>query len=868
MADTVDAVAPATGLTGCVADTARCAQAWHAEAAARWPAAMACMTPPGARAPSGLRMIATLRCAVVARALTRGASARGEAPSRAEDARMATRLAEALNAGMIGNTLLRQVSNAATHDGSGARLVWPGRGAIWLGRMLEASPVARSVSGEGHGVTRVGLCLEHAAPQGPTALSASARDRPYLVMRAVVPAEEPGQVRVCFEERSLRAEEWDAWELSGARDVQQVLDGRAAAEVCNQMRTADGVEADAAAWQQTIRRFTRRPPRDCWLVPRLGAHLRDLWGCAHSPDGDGDPARAERDPLDDVIAALDSLEACLVRAWESPRPVVDAQLPEPGAPRPFALACFGDNLDVMRTLAPGLGGDVDGVYIDPPYDTGTRDFRYPDRYGAAAWLSMMRPRVDLLRSLMAPHGAMHISINEARLFELKLSCDAIFGEGEYLGTTTVRVRHDDRILKGHKAIHEVTDFLVGYRRDATHVPGVRPPAERPSEYVWRLECHAPPEASHTLGGKRVDRYAPGAFTLEKVPAGSVSGLLKRINIRGALRESNSSGRFFVRHLGDALRETPGCLFRVHGMGGDGLGYRDFVMPAATSGRKNPDYLQGPPVTARDRGGRPYPNLVDFSRAFNQVHKEGGVAFRNGKKPLAFLRHVFALQGLEARPHARVIDCFGGSGATACALAELDASDGGERCGVLVENGPWYDDVLLPRLQAARAEGGPAAERPLASLRLAGFADVLDHLALVDADDGADGDPRHLEHRPLLSLHVESNGRCEWSLSGANEPLRTLEVRAVSGLTTERVTVQRGLTVALALGLDPTVRPPQPEASLDTNSRHENGLVWRLGDAHGQDVVLYRPAEDASGEVAVDAGVPFHRLMIGLDATAT
>ena len=98
----------------------------------------------------------------------------------------------------------------------------------------------------------------------------------------------------------------------------------------------------------------------------------------------------------------------------------------------------------------------------------------------------------------------------------------------------------------------------------------------------------------------------------------------------------------------------------------------------------------------------------------------------------------------------------------------------------MENGPWYDDVLLPRLQAARAEGGPTAERPLASLRLAGFADVLDHLALVDADDGADADPRHLEHPPLLSLHVESNGRCERSLFGANEPLRTLEVRAVAG----------------------------------------------------------------------------------------
>ena len=71
----------------------------------------------------------------------------------------------------------------------------------------------------------------------------------------------------------------------------------------------------------------------------------------------------------------------------------------------------GDNLEVMGALAPG---SVDLVYTDPPYNTGN-DFAYADRFrDHAAWTAMMRPRLLALREVLAPHGAVFISIDDKR----------------------------------------------------------------------------------------------------------------------------------------------------------------------------------------------------------------------------------------------------------------------------------------------------------------------------------------------------------------------------------------------------------------------------------------------------------------------
>ncbi len=104
----------------------------------------------------------------------------------------------------------------------------------------------------------------------------------------------------------------------------------------------------------------------------------------------------------------------------------------------------GDNLHSgsLLNMALPYGKKVDVIYIDPPYNTGHGDsvFTYNDKnvnkddgFYHSKWLSQMSKRLTLLRDLLDDHGVIFISIDDNELYNLKLLCDSIFGENNFLG---------------------------------------------------------------------------------------------------------------------------------------------------------------------------------------------------------------------------------------------------------------------------------------------------------------------------------------------------------------------------------------------------------------------------------------------------
>ena len=353
------------------------------------------------------------------------------------------------------------------------------------------------------------------------------------------------------------------------------------------------------------------------------------------------------------------------------------------------LLIEGDNLAALRLLQATHSGAVDFIYIDPPYPPGSSGFRYGDDYVSrgdafahSGWLSFMEKRLREAGPLLAETGCILISINENELFGLKLLCDEIFGEENYLTTFAVKVRHENRILKGDKDFHEVFEYLLYYRKSPKHRTGKRIlDNSSDDDYVWTLRELAPPAQTLTMGGRRVDVFHPGQYALEKGAPSPEK--CKRINIRGSLKEGNSSGRFFMKHLAGFIGQTPGYVYKVERIGDDGAGFRYFIIPENEK-RKNGDYLQGVPLTRAQTKEAPYANLLDFQAAFNTVGYEGGVEFRNGKKPMAFLQHCFALGGLTGGPKT-VLDFFAGSGSTGHALLAYNRAQGTEHRFILCNN---------------------------------------------------------------------------------------------------------------------------------------------------------------------------------------
>lgn len=106
---------------------------------------------------------------------------------------------------------------------------------------------------------------------------------------------------------------------------------------------------------------------------------------------------------------------------------------------PNHIMIEGDNLEALATLAYTHEGKIDIIYIDPPYNTGNKDFRYndiyvdkEDSYRHSKWLSFMSRRLKIAKKLLSDRGIIFISIDDNEQAQLKLLCDEVFGNKNFV----------------------------------------------------------------------------------------------------------------------------------------------------------------------------------------------------------------------------------------------------------------------------------------------------------------------------------------------------------------------------------------------------------------------------------------------------
>ena len=150
---------------------------------------------------------------------------------------------------------------------------------------------------------------------------------------------------------------------------------------------------------------------------------------------------------------------------------------------------IGDNLDALKHLLNSYSGKIKCIYIDPPYNTGSDGFVYPDNFkfnakelaqaigieeeeadrvlnlagksSHSAWLTFMYPRLILARELLSDGGVIFISIDDNELANLKISFDELFGEENYKGQISVINNPRGRDYGGIAQMHE---YLLVYQK--------------------------------------------------------------------------------------------------------------------------------------------------------------------------------------------------------------------------------------------------------------------------------------------------------------------------------------------------------------------------------------------------------------------
>ncbi len=117
----------------------------------------------------------------------------------------------------------------------------------------------------------------------------------------------------------------------------------------------------------------------------------------------------------------------------------------------------GDNLASLKLLEKTHKGAIDLIYIDPPYNTGNKDFVYDDafvgdddKFRHSKWLSFMERRLKIAKKLLSSNGILFISIDDNEYAALKVLCDTIFSESNYVATLPRRTinsgKHDSTAI--------------------------------------------------------------------------------------------------------------------------------------------------------------------------------------------------------------------------------------------------------------------------------------------------------------------------------------------------------------------------------------------------------------------------------------
>lgn len=346
------------------------------------------------------------------------------------------------------------------------------------------------------------------------------------------------------------------------------------------------------------------------------------------------------------------------------------------------LMIEGDNLEVLKLLQKSYAGKVKLIYLDPPYNTG-KDFVYPDNFrdnignyleltgqvegGAKVsantdasgrfhtdWLNMMYPRLRLARNLLRNDGLVLISTDEVESDNLKKMCDEIFGNENFVERIVWKNKYGSGALtKGFANVHE---YILVYSREP--IEDIAAPLNDEQRAAYKLKD----EKYSTRGGYLTQPLA----TTSKDPR---PNLVYPILHNGVEIWPEKQWIWSKERLDEAYKNNEVVINQTDGKYSVRL----------------KQYLHD--ENGVERLGKP---LSLMNGPFNQEGTKDIASLFSEKvfsfpKPVALLKYFAALVVNGNKSNDGVfLDFFAGSGSTAHAVMEQNASDGGSRRFIMVQ----------------------------------------------------------------------------------------------------------------------------------------------------------------------------------------
>lgn len=328
------------------------------------------------------------------------------------------------------------------------------------------------------------------------------------------------------------------------------------------------------------------------------------------------------------------------------------------ADAPNHILIEGDNLEALTTLSYTHEGAIDVIYIDPPYNTGNKDFIYNDKfvdaedeYRHSKWLSFMSKRLRIAKRLLSDKGVIFISIDEHEEANLKLVCDDIFLERNFIGNITWEsTTQPINAGSARFQLQQKTEFVLCYAKDKANKP----------PFILKKDKSSSPNYPHkgTLGACRLE-------IIEKSDAGQYKRETMKYSILG--RYPREGKRW---QIGE---ETAKWLIE-----NNRIEIVDGIVKKAIYPEDEADKVKYIPFwshfTAESVG-----SALKAKEELNEVM--GRAVGFDTVKPTTFISALLE----HFHKGIVILDFFAGSGTTLHATMRLNAEDGGNRKCILVTN---------------------------------------------------------------------------------------------------------------------------------------------------------------------------------------
>lgn len=319
----------------------------------------------------------------------------------------------------------------------------------------------------------------------------------------------------------------------------------------------------------------------------------------------------------------------------------------------------GDNLHSLHLLEKTHAGKIDVIYIDPPYNTGNKDFKYndafvdgKDMFSHSKWLSFMERRLSLAKRLLSDSGVIFISIDDNEQAQLKLLMDEIYGNSNFLDTIIWERAYAPVNLKKH--FSESHDYILAYAKDISKAVSNGLPKSGEALARYKNPDNDPRgawQSDNFSVGPAVEKniYEITTPTGKKVlPPSGRSWLLSKERFEEFLADN----RIYFSSNGNGVPRTKRFLSEV----------RQTAVPMT--------------IWKYEEVGHSQLASQDLKKLFD------GKSKFTYPKPVGLVSRVIRLY---SKKDSIVFDFFAGSGTTGQAVIELNAEDGGKRKFILATN---------------------------------------------------------------------------------------------------------------------------------------------------------------------------------------